>query len=209
MQRLFGGLKMSWLTVVLFAVCTGVYTGIMGSIPLTDGTSFRDIAISLEWWVIFAFVIATNCGKVWESALKIFAFFVISQPLVYVLEVLVGHLDGNQAWYYYSSIWGPATLLTLPGGFIAFFIKKQNPLGCVVLGLGCALQALLGLSYVAQMLGNPPYHLLSAFVCFGSIALFIGGIQESKKRRAATACVAIVVVALLLVALQLNGRVLA
>lgn len=209
MTKLFGGLKMSWLVVALFAVCAGVYTGIVASIPLSDGTSFRDIAISLEWWVIFAFVIAANCGKTWESALKIFAFFVISQPLVYLVEVLVGHLDSGQAWYYYSSIWGPATLLTLPGGFIAFFIKKQNPLGCVVLGLGCALQVALGLSYVLQMLGNPPFHLLSALVCFGSAAVFIGGIQESKERRAATACVALAAVVLLLAVMLLTGRVLA
>lgn len=36
---------MGWLAVILFAVVAGAYTGIVGSIPAAEGTSFKDIAI--------------------------------------------------------------------------------------------------------------------------------------------------------------------
>ena len=39
---------MGWLAVILFAVVAGAYTGIVGSIPAAEGTSFKDIAISYE-----------------------------------------------------------------------------------------------------------------------------------------------------------------
>ena len=57
---------MGWLAVILFAVVAGAYTGIVGSIPAAEGTSFKDIAISYEWWGIFAVVIASTCTKSWE-----------------------------------------------------------------------------------------------------------------------------------------------
>lgn len=116
---------MGWLAVILFAVVAGAYTGIVGSIPAAEGTSFKDIAISYEWWVIFAVVIASNCTKSWESALKIFVFFLISQPLCFIVEVVFG-LSVDQALYYYCSIWGPATLLALPGGFIAYLHQQAK-----------------------------------------------------------------------------------
>ena len=94
---------MGWLAVILFAVVAGAYTGIVGFIPASEGTSFKDIAISYEWWVIFAVVIASNCTKSWESALKIFVFFLISQPLCFIVEVVFG-LSVDQALYYYCSM---------------------------------------------------------------------------------------------------------
>ncbi len=208
LKKLFGGLKMSWLFVVLLALAAGAYTGVMGSLPITNGTSFRDIATTQERWVIFAFIIASNCKKSWESALKVFVFFLISQPLCYLVEVALGGITAEAALQYYLSIWGPATLFTLPGGFIAYYIQKQNPLGWVVLGLGCALQALIGMAYTLMMLRNPPFHLLTALLCFGSIFAFALGIQRDKRGRIATLVICAGVVALVMVAMQMTGRVL-
>ncbi len=206
MTKLFGGLKMGWPGVILFALVAGVVTGILGSIPATEGTSFRDIAIGYEWWVIFAFVIASNCKKNRESALKIFVFFLISQPVIFAVEVLCGHITANMALYYYSSVWGPATLLTLPGGFIAYYIQKQNALGPIVLGLGCMIQLILGVSYAMQVMQTPPFHLLSALVCFASVAVMTFSIQKSTKNRVATLAVAVGVTALLVVLVVATGR---
>ena len=206
MKKLFCELKMGWPGVIIFAAVAGIVTGALASIPATDETSFRDIAISFEWWVIFAFIIASNCEKAWESMLKIFVFFLISQPLVYVTEVVAGHLDAQMALYYYKSIWGPITLLTLPGGLIAFLIKKQNALGCIILGLGCTIQAFMGVSYTIKMFNNPPYHLISAIVCFASIFVMIYCIQDTWKRRIATLLIAVVVTAALIILMLCTGR---
>lgn len=212
LRKLFGGLAMSWRTVIVFALIAGAITGVVAVLPFTENTSLRDIAISYEWWLIFAFVIASNCSKNWESALKVFVFFLISQPLCYAVEVAIctlapgltpNPLTLDMALYYYTSIWGPMTLLTLPGGLIAFYITKQNVLGSVILGLGNAIQAILGVYYLTTMIQNPPYHLLTVIVCFASIFVMMTSMQRERKNRAialgVTVAAAVLVVAFVLV----------
>lgn len=207
-EKLFGGLKMGWPAVVLFGAIAGIYTGIMGSVPALAESSFHDIAVSYEWWVIFAFIIAANCKKSWESALKVFVFFLISQPLCFLTEVALGTLTSDLAIYYYRAIWGPATLFTLPGGFIAFYIGKQNALGCVILGLGNTIQAVMGLHYLGMFIATPPFHLLTTIVCFGSIIVMTLAIQKSAKNRILAFAVALVATTALFALVVMSGRVL-
>ena len=54
---------MNWWFVILFAAVTGIYTGAIMTLDILKDTSFQDIGISYEWWVIFAVVIVANCGK--------------------------------------------------------------------------------------------------------------------------------------------------
>ncbi len=180
MSALFGKLKMSWPAVIIFAVIAGVCTG---AVMLNDAwadTSIQDIGISYEWWVIFAVIIVVNCHKNWDAMLKCFMFFVISQPLVYAVEILFGNLTVAQGWYYYSAIWLPMTMLTLPGGFIAYYCKKQNFLGALILGIGNTIQGVLGVYYAAQAVANFPNHIVSSIVCFGSIFVMSYQIQKNK-----------------------------
>ncbi len=183
MRKLYGSLKMSWLTVILFAVAAGVYTGLVMLVDIFDETSFQDIGISYEWWVIFAVIVVVNCGKGWEAMLKCFVFFLISQPLVYIVQILFGPLTVEKAWYYYGGIWLPATFLTLPGGFIAYHCKKQNMLGAVILGLGNTIQAFMGVSFFYRAFQSFPHHLMSGIVCFASIFIMSFYIQKEKKYR--------------------------
>jgi len=37
-KRLFGNIRMGWLSVILFAVCTGIYTGSVMLIPFLRDT---------------------------------------------------------------------------------------------------------------------------------------------------------------------------
>lgn len=208
MGKLFGGLKMSWPAVILFAVVTGVYTGLVGSAKWLDDTSYRDIAVMVEWWVVFAVVIATNCKGPLECMLKIFIFFVISQPLVYLVEVALGATDPSMAWTYYTTIWGPRTLLTLPGGLLAFYIKKENPFGGVVMGMTFATQMLMGVSYAWMTVRNPPRHALSAAFCFASAVVMLVCIQKKPRERIVAVATAALIVAGIAAYLLLNGRVL-
>ena len=204
LSKLFGGINMSWPRLIIFALVVGVYSGVVAIIPALEQTSFHDIDVTTEMWVIFAFIIATNCEKSWEAALKVFVFFLITQPIIFGIEVLAG-LDVDMAMYYYTTNWGPKTLFTLPGGFIAFYIKKQNWLGAIILGLGCALQGVMGVAYLEMLLRNPPYHLLTTIICFASIFVFTWCIQKDAKRRAV--CLAMAVLASLLVfAYFMSGR---
>jgi hypothetical protein len=206
--KLFGGLKMSWLFVIVFGLVAGIVTGIMGSIPAIAQTSFHDIAVSYEWWVIFAFIIAANCRKNWECALKTFLFFLISQPMCFATEVVAGSLTFDMAIYYYSAIWGPATLFTLLGGFIAFYITKQNVLGAVILGLGNTIQTLMGVHYFTELVSNPPYHLLTTILCFASAIIMTLVIQKEDKNRALTFVIMAVATIAVIAFTLLDGRVL-
>ena len=78
---------MSWVKLIIFAVITGVYTGLINQISFLHNTSFSDIAVSFECWIFFGTVIIMNSKSNIDSALKCFVFFLVSQPLVYLTEV--------------------------------------------------------------------------------------------------------------------------
>lgn len=206
MKRLFGDIKMTWLKVILFAAAAGIYTGAVMLIPFLKGTSFQDIGIAYEWWVIFAVIVVVNCKKGWEAMLKCFVFFLISQPVVYAVEILFGSMTVDTAWRYYSQMWLPMTFLTLPGGLIAYFCKKQTTFGAVILGLGNTIQAFMALHYLGTAVKHFPFHLLSALVCIASIFVMSLFIQKEKKNRLIAMLLPVVLTAAIAILLNAAGR---
>ena len=207
MKRLYGELKMSWLTVILFAAAAGIYTGAVMLVPSLQGTSFQDIGISYEWWVIFAVIVVVNCSNAREAMLKCFVFFLISQPLVFAVEVLFGSLSPDLAWYYYRGIWLPMTFLTLPGGFIAYFCRKQKIMGAVILGLGNTIQVVMAIIYFGMTLQRFPHHLLSALIASASVIVMSLYIQKEKKNRLTAILLSVVLGAAIIMLLKADGRV--
>ena len=70
--------------------------------------------------IFFAVIIMSNCKKPLESALKTFAFFLISQPLIYLLQVPFSPMGwGLFSYYPYWFYWTPATF---PMAFVGWFI---------------------------------------------------------------------------------------
>ena len=195
---------MRWPHVLLFALLAGVYTAAVMLFSCLENTSFQDIAITFEWWVIFAVIIVVNCEKSWEAILKCFVFFVISQPVVYTVEVLAGALSLDKAWIYLQ-LWLPKIILTLPGGFIAYFCKKQTIPGSIVLGLGNTIQAVMGVFYLGMVIRNFPYHLLTVLLCFASIIWMSLFIQKSKKHRLIAIILPFVCTALICIAARILG----
>ena len=203
MNQIFGGIRMTWLKVIVFAIAAGAYTGAVMLIPALRNTSFQDIGIAFEWWVIFAVIVVVNCTKSWEAALKCFLFFLISQPMVYIVEMVFGGLSFEMAWYYYRAVWFKATLLTLPGGFIAYFCKKQNFWGSVVMALGNTIMAAMGYYYFTQLTGHFPHHLLSMLVCLAGIFVMGLCIQKNTHGRIIAIAGPFVLVAVGLIGLSL------
>ena len=99
MVKLFGGIKMTWQRVIIFAVIAGVITA-LAAMLIPDGNSLHEIAVSLEAWILFAILIITNCKKPWGAALKTFVFFLISQPLVYLIQVPFSWMGWGLFRYY-------------------------------------------------------------------------------------------------------------
>lgn len=206
MKRIFGGLKMNWWFVILFACAAGIYSSVVTLIPFTKDTSFRDIAHCYEWWVIFAVIIVVNCEKSWEAMLKCFVFFLISQPVWYLVKLVFGQMPLQEALATYRGMWLPMTLLTLPGGFVAYFCKKQNVLGGIVLALGNTILLGHAVFYFGQAFLAFPRHLLSGLFCVAGVIVMSLCIQREKKNRLVAMLLPVVLTLAVLLWAWMNGR---
>ncbi len=177
---------MSWARVIVFAVSAGVLTA-LAAILIPDGNSFHEIAVHPEAWVLFAVFIIANCEKASEAALKTFVFFLISQPLVYLLQVPFNWLGWGIFRYYPH--WFFITLLTLPGAFIGWHIKRDDLLSGLILSVMLVLLAAEGVFYAKDLAENFPRHLVSTLFCFAQIPLYIFGILRNRKARIAALAV--------------------
>ena len=200
-SKLFGGIKMTWKVVISFAALAGVFTAVM-AMCVPDGNSFHEIAVSLEAWILCAIVIITNCETPRDAALKTFAFFLISQPLVYLVQVPFSWMGWRLFMYY--PYWFRITLLTLPAAFIGWHVKKDNVLSALILSVMLVLLAFLGVGYAQDTWKHFPNHLISTLFCFGQIPFLIFGIFRDKKA-ILTACVISIAATALFVAQVLTA----
>lgn len=196
LKKLFGGLHMSWPVVVVFAVVAGAYTGVVNQIPALANTSFSDIAVTYECWVLFAAIVATNCEKPLEAALKTFVFFAISQPVVFLVEL---PMLGTEMAATYLGAWLIPIVLTFPGGALAWRMKKGDWLSVTIVVLGAAFLGALCASHAASALANFPRHLLSAVFCVAIAVAFAFRFVEKPVLRALPCAVAAAAFAAILV----------
>ena len=178
MKKLFGGIDLSWKKLIIFAIIAGVYTGVMAMLPIAKDTSFADITISFEVWILFGIFIIMNSNSAIDSALKCFVFFLISQPLVYLIQDVINHSNLFLTYYRFWIAW---TIGTIPMGFIGYFMKKDKWWGLVIL---TPMLIFLGLHYsgfLNQTIYSFPYHLLSTLFCFITLLLYPICIFNNKK----------------------------
>lgn len=190
-SKLFGGIEMTWKKVIIFAILAGIYTGVINQIPGLKGTSFRDIAVTLEWWILFAVIIAANVQSAKESAVKIFVFFLISQPLVFLVELPMLGLQ-NSMMYYRG--WIIPTLLTLPGGYIAYYAKKNSVVGALVLSAATGILAVNLASYGSECVHHFPSHLLTTVFIICEIPVLVWALQKKLINR----CIVLMITAAVL-----------
>lgn len=188
-RHYFGELNLTWPKVIIFSIIAGAYTAIVNLIPALYDTSFQDIAVDLDGWFLFAMLIIMN-SKTWkEASLKTFVFFLISQPLVYLIEV---PFEGWEIFGYYK-YWFIFTLLTLPGAAIAFLVKKENWLSVLVLSVATCFLAFESVNYLKTVLTVFPRHLLSAIFSLAlAIFFIICFLKDNKKKIVALLLVTIV-----------------
>lgn len=192
LKKLFSGINLTWPKLLIFAIIAGVYTAIMALLPITHDTSFADISISFEVWILFGVIIIMNSKSAIDSALKCFVFFLISQPLVYLVQVPFSQQGfGLFRYYNYWFIW---TVLTLPMGFIGYFMKKDKWWGLLIL---TPVLLLLGghyLMFIEETVFSFPYHLLSCLFCLVTLLIYPICIFKNKKIRIAGAIISAVII---------------
>ncbi|MBO7396014.1 MAG: hypothetical protein J6U16_07855 [Ruminococcus sp.] len=182
-KKLFGGIDMTWKRLLILSVAAGVISGGLLCIPFLEDTSFTDNGASYEWWIFLAIIIITNCKKPLEAACKTFVFFLISQPLIYLVQVPFCWLHWGIFSYYPP--WFLQTLLTFPGAFLGWFVTKKKWYSLLILSPMLALLALTGMGYLHGVLYQPPWHLLTVIFCAAVMFVLVFGIFEDKKLRAA------------------------
>ena len=167
MKKLFGGINLTWKKLIIFAIIAGAYTALMALLPFTKDTSFRDITALFEWWIFFGIIIICNSKSPLDSALKCFVFFLISQPLVYLIQVPFSSMGWKLFGYY--RYWFYWTLACLPMGYIGYYINKKNYLSILILLPMFIELILLGIGYINSAIESFPHHLLSGISCFAMI----------------------------------------
>lgn len=181
LKKLFFETNISWVKVILLAVLCGIIPGLLMVPAALKGTSLQQPGISFEFWIFMAMFIILNSKKPTEAGLKTFVFFLISQPLVYLVQVPFASL-GWKIFSYYPR-WGIITLLTLPGGMIAWFTKKGNLLSILILSVANLILCYQLPSAVKMMLDGFPRYILYVLFTIFCIVLFIFILFEKGSQR--------------------------
>ncbi len=179
MKKLFGDINITWKRLIIFAVLIGIYTGVVAMLPFLRDTSFADISIYFEWWVLFGIIIIINSKSPKDSALKCFIFFLISQPIVYLVQVPFNPYGWGIFRYYPG--WFKWTLLTIPMGFIGYYLKKDKWWGLFILVPMMAFVGYHYYSFLSEARSFFPNHLLSAIFCLTTIIIYPLYIFKNKK----------------------------
>ena len=181
LHKLFFETKMTWLRVILLAVGSAILTAAVLLIPGIKETSASYLGVTPEAWFIFALIIVMNCEKPLEAAVKTFVFFLISQPLIYLIQV--PFYDRGWEIFMYYPYWLKITVLTLPGAVIAWFVKKDNWLGALILSVATGF---IGVTLVASaftVVENFPGELIRTVFCLLEILVFIFALLKNKRSR--------------------------
>ena len=201
-KKVFGGINLTWPKLIISAVAAGVFTAIMAIIPALRNTSFHTITVTFEVWILFGIIIIMNSKSNLDSALKCFVFFLISQPLVYLIQVPFSWQGWRLFGYYkYWFIW---TLLCLPMGFIGYYMKKGKWWGYLILLPMIALTADSYLNYFSDFLFYMPKFALICVFCICAMILYPVAIFDDRKIRIAGAAAGAVAVIVLTVVSILN-----
>lgn len=190
-KKLFGGIDLNWKKLIIFAIIAGVYTAIMAMLPITKNTSFADISISFEVWILFGIIIIMNSKSAKESILKCFVFFLISQPLVYLTQDIINHSKLFLTYYRFWVIW---TIGTIPMGFVGYYMKKDKWWGLAIL---TPMLIFLGIHYsgfLGETLYYFPYHLLSTLFCILTLLLYPICIFNNKKVKNAGVIISLIII---------------
>ena len=124
LQKLFGGINLTWPKLIISSVIIGLLVGLIMIIPAFKDTSIQQIGVIFYWWWFFAIIIIMNSKSNLDAALKCFVFFLISQPLIYLVQVPF-NFQGWGIFNYYKN-WIGWTIATLPMGYIGYWMKRRD-----------------------------------------------------------------------------------
>ena len=202
MKKLFGGINLTWQRVIIGAVIAGVVTAVFAIVPIFLNTSFHTITATFEVWILFGIFIIMNSKSNLDSALKCFVFFLISQPLVYLIQVPFSSMGWGLFGYYgYWFIW---TLLCFPMGFVGYYMKKDKWWGYLILLPMILLTGMSYMNYFSDCQFSFPRYILITLFCAAAMILYPVCIFRDKRIRITGAAIGAAAVVTLTVICLLN-----
>ena len=163
-------------------------------IPILKDTSFNDITVTFEVWIFFGIFIIMNSKSAKDSALKCFVFFLISQPLVYIVQDLINHSNLFMTYYRFWIGW---TIACIPMGFIGYYMKKDKWWGLLIL---TPIMILLGSEYsgyLSRTMFFFPRHLLTSLFCVVTLIVYPLVIFKNKKVRIVGEVINVIIIILM------------
>lgn len=179
MKKLFGGVDLTWKKLIIFAIVAGIYTALMAIVPIFRYSSFETIVSTFEVWIFFGIFIIMNSKSNKDSALKCFVFFLISQPIIYLLQVPFSWQHWNLFSYYkYWFIW---TIFCLPMGYIGYYMKRNKWWSYLILFPMIVLTAYEYMTYLIYFTFSYPKYILICLFCICALIVYPLYIFENKK----------------------------
>ena len=178
MKKMFGGINLTWPKLIAMAIIAGVYTAIMAMLPIANDTSFSDLTVTFEVWIFFGIFIIMNSKSAKDSASKCFIFFLISQPLVYLVQDIINHSNLFVTYYRFWVLW---TVACIPMGFVGYYMKKDKWWGLLILVPMLLLTGKECAGYLSKTMFSFPRHLLTTIFCICALIIYPLAIYENKK----------------------------
>ena len=169
MKKIFGGINLTWPKVIIMAIIVGIYTAVMALLPVANDTSFSDLKVTFEVWIFFGIFIIMNSKSAKDSSLKCFIFFLISQPLIYLVQDVINHSNLFSTYYRFWILW---TIACIPMGFVGYYMKKDKWWGLLILVPMLLLTAEEGMGYFSKMMFSFPRHLLTTIFCISALIIY-------------------------------------
>ena len=205
-EKLFGGIDMTWPKVLVSAVAAAVITTLFLLLPVFRNTSFERMGVYVEAWILFAVIIMSNCKKPLESAVKTFVFFLVSQPLIYLFQVPFN--SRGWALFGYYKYWFILTLLTFPAAFAGWYIRKKNWLSLLILAPVLIFLAYTSFDSLRFASAHFPRLLVTGLFCLAQVLLYVFAFTSDKRQKAAGLLVplaAVIVIAAFVPRIDING----
>ena len=204
-KKIFGEINLTWKKLIIFAIIIGIYTGIMAMLPIAKDTSFADISIYMEVWILFGIIIIVNSKSPIDSALKCFIFFLISQPIVYLIQVPFSTLKWELFKFY--KIWFIYTILTFPMGYIGYYIKKDKWWGLLILLPMILIISYSYIGYLSEVITFFPNHLLSLLFCIITMLIYPIVLFKNKINKYIGIIISMIILIISTIMVFQNGKI--
>ena len=201
MKKIFGGINLTWLKLIIMSIIAGIYTGVIAMIPLANDTSFSDLKVTFEVWIFLGIFIIMNSKSPKDSALKCFVFFLISQPLVYLVQDIVNHSNLFFTYYRFWIVW---TIATIPMGFIGYYMKKDKWWGLLILAPMLLFVGEEYAGYLSKTMFSFPRHLLTTIFCISSLIVYPLAIFKNKIAKIGGVIISGIIIVLMAVLCIIN-----